>query len=124
MSTFALIHGAGDSGWYWHLVEAELQSLGHATSTPDLPSDDDAATLTDYAEVVTDTVTDSNHVIVVGQSFGGFTAPLVVDRLAAAADGLVFVSGMVPVPARPPTSGGPTPATPTPFANRLQPTVD
>ena len=29
MSTFVLIHGAGDVGWYWHLTETELrQRLG------------------------------------------------------------------------------------------------
>ena len=28
MATFALIHGAGDVGWYWHLVEAELRRAG------------------------------------------------------------------------------------------------
>lgn len=26
MATFVLIHGAGDVGWYWHLVVAELRS--------------------------------------------------------------------------------------------------
>jgi hypothetical protein len=25
VGTFALIHGAGDVGWYWHLVDAELR---------------------------------------------------------------------------------------------------
>jgi hypothetical protein len=29
MSTFVLIHGAGDVAWYWHLVEAELRARGH-----------------------------------------------------------------------------------------------
>jgi hypothetical protein len=29
MATFVLIHGAGDVGWYWHLVEAELRERGH-----------------------------------------------------------------------------------------------
>ena len=24
MATFVFIHGAGDVGWYWHLVAAEL----------------------------------------------------------------------------------------------------
>ena len=28
MSTFALIHGGGDVGWYWHLVETELRGRG------------------------------------------------------------------------------------------------
>jgi hypothetical protein len=31
VATFVLIHGAGDVGWYWHLVEAELQARGHRT---------------------------------------------------------------------------------------------
>lgn len=38
MVTFVLIHGAGDVGWYWHLVEAELRSRGHDTVAPDLPA--------------------------------------------------------------------------------------
>jgi hypothetical protein len=45
MSTFALIHGAGDGGWYWHLVAAELRSHGHDVVAPDLPADDDTARL-------------------------------------------------------------------------------
>jgi pimeloyl-ACP methyl ester carboxylesterase len=38
--------------------------------------------------------------VVVGQSFGAFTAPLVADRLPA--DVLVLVAGMIPVPGEPP----------------------
>ena len=34
VSTFALIHGAGDVGWYWHLVEAELLAHGHGVVAP------------------------------------------------------------------------------------------
>jgi pimeloyl-ACP methyl ester carboxylesterase len=101
MSTFALIHGAGDGGWYWHLVEAELRARGHRTVAPDLPADDDAATLTDYADVVEaalDAAVDGagDDVVVVGQSFGAFTAPLVAARRPVT--GLVLVAGMVPSP--------------------------
>ena len=77
MSTFALIHGAGDVGWYWHLVAAELQGRGHDVITPDLPADDESATLTDYADVVVEAVGSRNDVVVAGQSYGAFTAPLV-----------------------------------------------
>ncbi len=28
-ATYVLIHGAGDVGWYWHLVEAELRGRDH-----------------------------------------------------------------------------------------------
>lgn len=100
MATFALIHGAGDVGWYWHLVEAELRRHGHDTVAPDLPNDDDAATLVDYADVVVDGIGDRPDVVVVGQSYGGFTAAIVAERVGALA--LVFVAGMVPAPGESP----------------------
>lgn len=96
MTTFALVHGAGGSGWDWHLVEAELRARGHGTVAPDLPADDDAATLADYADVVVDAVRGHDDVVVVGHSFGAFTAPLVAARRPAS--GLVLVAGMVPRP--------------------------
>ena len=49
MATFVLIHGAGDVGWYWHLTEAELHARGHQAIAPDLPCDNDTASLDDYA---------------------------------------------------------------------------
>ena len=100
MSTFVFIHGAGDVGWYWHLVEAELRTRGHDTVAPDLPADDDSATLTDYADAVVDAVGGRKDLVVAGQSFGGFTAPLVADRLRA--DVLVLVAGMIPAPGEAP----------------------
>jgi prephenate dehydrogenase len=52
MATYVPIHGAGDMGWYLHLVERELRSRGHRVVVMDLPVDDHAATLSDYADVV------------------------------------------------------------------------
>ena len=52
MATYALIHGAGDVGWYWHLVAAELRERGHEVVAPDLPCEDESAGLSDYADVV------------------------------------------------------------------------
>jgi pimeloyl-ACP methyl ester carboxylesterase len=100
MATFALIHGGGDVGWYWHLVEPVLRELGHDVVAPDLPCDDDTATLRDYADTVVEAVGETGNVVVVGQSYGGFTAALVADRLAA--DVLVFVTAMVPAPGEKP----------------------
>jgi pimeloyl-ACP methyl ester carboxylesterase len=100
MSTFVLIHGAGDVGWYWHLVEAALRAHGHDVVAPDLPADDDSAELGDYADAVVEAVGDRKELVVVAQSFGGFTAPLVADRLAVEA--LVLVAGMVPSPGETP----------------------
>ena len=56
MAMFAFIHGAGDVGWYWHLVGAELQRAGHETVAPDLPIEDDNAGLSRYADVVIDAI--------------------------------------------------------------------
>jgi len=100
MATYVLIHGAGDSGWYWHLLEAELRVRGHDVVAPDLPSEDDAAGLPEYADVVVDAIGDRSDLVVVAQSFGGFTAPLVCDR--APVDLLVLLAGMVPSPGEPP----------------------
>jgi pimeloyl-ACP methyl ester carboxylesterase len=103
MATFALIHGGGDVGWYWHLVERKLRREGHEVVAPDLPCDDDTAGLREYTDTVVEAIGDRGDrgdLVVVGTSFGGFTAPLVADRLPT--DVLVLASAMVPVPGEPP----------------------
>jgi pimeloyl-ACP methyl ester carboxylesterase len=102
VSTFVLIHGAGDVGWYWHLVEAALRDAGHDTVAPDLPCEDDSAGLPEYADTVVRAIADRTDLIVVAQSLGGFTAPLVCDRLAT--DLLVLVAPMIPAPGDSPVS--------------------
>ena len=96
MSTFALIHGAGDVGWYWHLVEDELRRRGHDTVAPDLPCDDDAASLPEYTDAVVEAIADKTDLVVVAQSLGGFTAPLVCERVPATL--MVLVAPMIPAP--------------------------
>ncbi|MFI9066389.1 alpha/beta fold hydrolase [Streptomyces sp. NPDC053429] len=98
--TFVLIHGAGDVGWYWHLVETELRARGHDVVAPDLPVGDDALTLDDYADAVVEAVADRQDLVVVGQSFGAFTAPLVAVRRPVAS--LILVAGMIPAPGESP----------------------
>jgi pimeloyl-ACP methyl ester carboxylesterase len=100
MATYVLIHGAGDVGWYWHLVEAELRARGHDVVAPDLPCEDDSAGLPEYADAVIDAIGDRTDLVLVAQSFGGFTAPLVCDR--AAVDLLVLVAPMIPAPGEAP----------------------
>lgn len=115
MAAFAFIHGAGDVGWYWHLVAADLEERGHGTVAPDLPCDDDSAGLPEYADtVVASTVAastvaantvaaaagDRAGLVVVAQSLGGFVAPLVCDRLAVAL--IVLVAPMIPAPGEAP----------------------
>ena len=82
MATYVLVHGAGSDGWYWHLVAPRLLALGHDVVVPDLPCDDDAAGFDEYTDVVVAAVGARTDLVVVGQSLGGFTAPLVCDRLA------------------------------------------
>lgn len=81
-------------------MEAELRAHGHDVVAPDLPANDESAELADYADAVVEAVGDRKDLIVVGQSFGGFTAPLVAERLPVAV--LAFVAGMVPSPGEPP----------------------
>ena len=100
MATFVLIHGGGDAGWYWHLVERELRQRGHDTLAPDLPCDDDSAGLAEYADTVVKAIGSRRGLIVAAQSFGGFTAPLVAARIPV--DMLVLVAGMIPAPGESP----------------------
>lgn len=97
MTTYVLIPGAGGDAWYWHLVVPLLEAAGHRAVAVDLPSDDPEAGLDAYVAAALDAATDAEgDVIVVGQSLGGFTAPVVADRLGAAE--LVFVTAMIPQP--------------------------
>jgi len=97
MATYVLIHGAGSDAWYWHLVGPQLEARGHEVIAPDLPVDDDAAGITDYADVVIDAIGDRrDDVIVVAQSLGGFTAPLVAARVPVRL--IVMLAAMVPMP--------------------------
>ena len=96
MATYVLIHGAGSTTWYWHLVGPELERRGHDVVAVDLPCDDDSAGFPEYADVVVDAIGDRSDVILVAQSLAGFTAPLVCDRVAV--DLIVLVAAMVPAP--------------------------
>jgi pimeloyl-ACP methyl ester carboxylesterase len=96
MSTFVLVHGGGGSAWDWHLVEPVLREPGHEAVAVDLPSEDTSAGWSDYADTVVEAIGDRTGVIVVGHSLGGFTAPLVADRVPV--DLVVFLAGMVPSP--------------------------
>ncbi|MEP6659427.1 MAG: alpha/beta hydrolase [Acidimicrobiales bacterium] len=100
MATFVLIHGAGSDSWYWHLVVPELRDRGHDVVAVDLPCDDDSAGLSEYADTVVEAIGDRTDLVVVAQSLGGFTAPLVCDRVPV--DLMVLVAAMVPKPGESP----------------------
>ncbi|HKF75091.1 MAG TPA: alpha/beta hydrolase [Candidatus Dormibacteraeota bacterium] len=98
--TYVLIPGAGGSAWYWHRVEAELRRRGQQVVAVDLPADDDAAGLREYADAVVDAVGDRPDVVLVAQSMAGFTAPLVCERLPVSL--LVLLNAMIPSPGETP----------------------
>jgi pimeloyl-ACP methyl ester carboxylesterase len=96
MAFYSFIHGAGDSGWAWHLVERELRDRGHETAAVDLPCEDDSAGWWDYADAVASAAGERDEHVVVAHSLGGFTAPLVSARVPVSE--LVLVAAMVPRP--------------------------
>jgi pimeloyl-ACP methyl ester carboxylesterase len=97
VTTFVLIHGAGSDSWYWHLVAPELEAMGHDVVAPGLPCDDDNAGFAEYADTVVDAIgARTDGVVVVAQSLGGFTAPLVCERVPL--DLMVLLAAMVPRP--------------------------
>ena len=96
VATFALIHGGGGSAWDWHLVVAELRERGHEPVAVDLPSEEESAGWWAYADAVVEAVAERRHVIVVGHSLGGFTAPLVCARIPV--DLLILLAAMIPSP--------------------------
>lgn len=94
-TTFALIPGAGGSAWFWHRVTPLLADTGARVIPIGLPADDDAADLTTYADIVVESVAKvSGPLVLVGQSMGAFTAPIVATRVPTAL--IVLVNPMVP----------------------------
>ncbi len=97
---FVLIPGAGGAAWYWHRVVPLLQEAGHEAIAVDLPGDDPAAGLPEYTDLVTSAISDRGNVVLVAQSLGGFTAPLVAAKVPLGS--LIFVNAMIPAPGETP----------------------
>ncbi len=104
---FLLLPGAGGRAWYWHRLVPELERRGHRVAAVDLPADDDTAGLEAYATVATAALDalvaagGDGDAVVVAQSMGGLTAPLVAARRPVRL--LVLLNAMVP---RPGETGG------------------
>jgi pimeloyl-ACP methyl ester carboxylesterase len=94
--TYVFIPGAGGSPWIWHLVVAELAARGYDAIAVDLPNDDDAAGLSEYVDATVAAIGDRRDLVLVAHSMGGFTAPLVCERVPV--DLMVLVAAMVPAP--------------------------
>ena len=96
MATFVLIPGAGGLAWEWHLLAPALEGLGHTAVPIELPAGDDSAGLAEYADVVATAIGERRGVVLVAQSYGGFTAPLVCER--ASVNLIVLQNAMIPRP--------------------------
>lgn len=97
MTTFVLIPGAGGAGEvYWREVVAELESRGHTAIPVEIPGDDPALGLPEYAAITDEAIGQHRDVVLVAQSMGGFTAPMLtkLDR----ASQIVLLNAMIPLP--------------------------
>jgi pimeloyl-ACP methyl ester carboxylesterase len=96
MATIAIIHGGADSGLSWGPAAAHLRALGHEPVPVDLPIEDPKAGWNEHADTVAAAVRGKPNIVVVAHSLGGFTAPLVCERVPV--DRLIFVAAMIPTP--------------------------
>jgi len=100
MATFVLIHGGGGSAWDWHLLAPELAGRGHDVVVPELPIEDASAGFAEFRETVVTAIGDRRDLVVVGHSYGAFTAPLIADKLPVRM--IVLLTPMVPEPGEKP----------------------
>ena len=100
MSVFVLVPGAGGAAWYWHRVVPELRARGHEAVAVDLPGANESAGLPEYADAVAEAIGGRQDVVLVAQSMGGFTAPVVCARIPVRL--LVLVNAMIPLPGETP----------------------
>jgi pimeloyl-ACP methyl ester carboxylesterase len=96
MMTYALIPGGGGDPWEWHRLVAELEARGQEAIAVRLPTDDDTAGWSEYADAVVDALGDRHDAILVAASMGGFTAPIVCTRRKVHL--LVLLNAMIPLP--------------------------
>ena len=92
--TYVLVPGAGGEAWYWHLVAPLLDDA----IAVELPTGDPDAGLQEYADAITAAAGDREHVTLVAQSMGAFSAPMAeldVERI-------ILVGPMIPAPGETP----------------------
>ncbi len=100
MALFVYVHGAGGRGSDINLVAEHLRGLGHESLGVDLPCDQEVG-LDAYADAVVHALESigaerRDDVVIVGQSLGGLTAPIVATRVPTRL--LVLLAAMVPTP--------------------------
>ena len=76
--------GAGGEAGYWSRVVPLLSRPGHGVIAVDLPADDATAGLPSTRETWSTRSATHGDVVLVAQSMGGFTAPLVCEATPVA----------------------------------------
>ena len=93
MATFVLIPGAGGHGAYRNHLVPELESRGYRAVAVDIQEDDPSLDLDGFAAVVEAAMGDYADAILVAQSLGGFTAPMI----RKPARMIVLLNAMIPL---------------------------
>ncbi len=99
MTAYVLVPGAGGAPWYWSRLVPLLHEAGMHVAVVDLPGDDPLVDLQGYVDRVVTVVREVRSlgpVVLVGQSFGGFSAAAAA--LVEPVDALVLLNAMVPAP--------------------------
>lgn len=101
MATFVLIPGAGGAGEvYWREAAAELKARGHTAIPVEIDGADPALGLPEYAAITDNAIGEHRGVVLVAQSMGAFTPPMISQRDAVAR--LVLLNAMIPLPGESP----------------------
>jgi len=100
VSTFVLIPGAGGTASFWYRVVPLLEAAGHEAIAVDLPGPDESAGLPEYTGLVVAAIGGRQDVVLVAQSMGAFTAPMVCARVPV--HRLVLLNAMIPRPGETP----------------------
>lgn len=101
MATFVLAPGAGGAGRvYWCEVVAELEARGHTAIAVEIAGDDPSLGLPEYAAITDAAIAEHRDVVLVAQSMGAFTAPMISKRDALVR--AVLLNAMIPVPGESP----------------------
>jgi pimeloyl-ACP methyl ester carboxylesterase len=100
VSTFVLIPGAGGTASFWSRVVPVLEAAGHEAIAVGLPGGDESAGLPEYTDLTVAALGRRPDVVLVAQSMGGFTAPMVCARRPVGL--LVLVNAMIPKPGETP----------------------
>jgi hypothetical protein len=97
VTCYLLVPGAGGvATWFYSRLVPLLQHAGHEAIPVDLPGDDETAGLPEYAQLVAHAAGNRRDVVLLAQSMGGFTAPLVANL--SSLDAIVLLNAMIPDP--------------------------